>query len=290
VIARLPVGGMLGIVLLGLLALGGCSRDGTPPVSPDDPNRPLIWAADDEGGEPYVAPDPKESGKVIGFEKEIVDALAKELGRPIQWRRYSFNSLVPALLRRKDFDFAMNGLEITPDRKAKLRFSRPYYVYRQQLVARADEQRFASYEELKKVKGATVGTLEDTAAQRMLKRDGIQTEIYEDSVGPYRDLQSKRRDAVLQDWPIAVYLVKKRDDFKDSLKFVGEPIEPGLYGIAFRPEDEALAKQVDAALERIIKNGELRKILEKWELWNDDQKYLEKGSEEEILKALKLKP
>ena len=48
-----------------------------------------------------------------------------------------------------------------------MRFSHPYYVYTLQLVARADETRFETLEQCRAM-GGVVGTLEDTAAERLL--------------------------------------------------------------------------------------------------------------------------
>ena len=268
-------------LLLGFILLGGCGKP-----QADDANRPLIWAADAEGGEPYIKQDASAPGGVVGFEKELADALARELGRPIQFKQYPFNSLVPGL-DRGDFDFAMNGLEVTPDRAAKIRFSKPYYIYRQQLVVRNDEKRFSNYEELKQHKDLKVGTLEDTAAYRMLVRDGFTPKAYEDSATPFTDLEQGRLDAVVQDWPIALYLVQKKPAANSKLKLAGPPVEPGVYAIAFTTKNEALAQQIDAALERIMKSGELKKILTKWEIWNDEQAALEKGDAAAMLKSLK---
>lgn len=265
----------------------GCNK--TPnPIQSTDPARPLIWAADYEGGDPYVSLDPKNPDEVVGFEKDIADALAQELGRPIQFKEVQWEQIIPGLLTRKsDYDFGMNGIEVTEANKKNVRFTRPYYVYRQQLVGRADEKRFASYDDVKMQKELTVGTLGDSAAHKLLKADGVKVKTYTDSVSPYKDLQNGRVDAVLQDVPISIYLVQKRDEVKDKLKFIGPPVAPGVYAIAFRPADEQLAKQVDAALEKLIKSGELKKILAKWELWNDDQANLDKGDEAEVLKGLK---
>ena len=44
----------------------------------------------------------------------------------------------------------MNGLEVTPDRERKVRFSRPYYVYRLQLVAREGDDRFQNLKDLER--------------------------------------------------------------------------------------------------------------------------------------------
>src|SRR5204862_4302726 len=89
--------------------------------------RPLIWASDAEGGAPYIFKNPKNLHENIGFEVDIIHALAEELHRPIQFKQYSFQSLIPGLERGEqgDFDFAMDGLEVTPERKQQVRFSRP---------------------------------------------------------------------------------------------------------------------------------------------------------------------
>jgi polar amino acid transport system substrate-binding protein len=56
-----------------------------------------------------------------------------------------------------------------------------------------------------------------------------------------------------------------------GLKFVGQPFAEGYYGIAVRPDNQDLARDLDGALERMIESGELKRILSKWELWNPDQ-------------------
>src|SRR5262249_45952837 len=112
-----------------LLSAARCPAD-----DPKDKARPLIWAADAEGGAPYIFKDPKDPTQYLGFEKDIADALARELGRRIEFKQYEYENLIVGL-ERGDFDFAMNGLEITADRKTKVRFSRPYYIYKLQLVA-----------------------------------------------------------------------------------------------------------------------------------------------------------
>jgi len=234
---------------------------------------PLRWAADAEGGAPYIFKDPEDPAVNVGFEVDLAAELEKELGRRIVWKQYAFGSLV-AGLERGDFDFAMNGLEVTADRKDKVLFSRTYYLYKLQLVARADETRFRSLEECKTA-GGVVGTLEDTAAERLLDRQKITKKVYDSQVEPYVDLELGRIDAVLLDLPIAVYYARPRA----KLKFVGEPLASGSYAIGFRKDQEALAREFDAALARLAQRGALRRIYEKWGIWNDDQTVLFAGPE-----------
>jgi polar amino acid transport system substrate-binding protein len=240
-------------------------------------DRPLVWAADAEGGAPYIFKDPQNPQKNIGFELDLTEALAKELSRPIHFRQYEFNSIFSGL-ERGDFDFAMNGLEVTPDRKKTVRFSRPYYIYKLQLVVRADDARFQKLGDCRGRMDITVGTLEDTAAYRLLKKLGIETKVYTGQVEPYSELALGRLDGALLDLPIALYYAK--DNRK--LRFAGDPIEPGYYAIAFNPKNETLARQFDDALSRLMKKGELRRIYEKWHLWNDDQEQLLEASSDKV--------
>lgn len=235
---------------------------------------PLRWGADAEGGAPYIFKDPANPERNIGYEVDLASALARELGRPIEFKQYDFKNLVPGL-NRGDFDFAMNGLEITADRLDRVRFSKPYYVYKLQLAVRATETRLASLADCKRL-GSIVGTLEDTAAARLLDQLGISKRIYDGQVEPYQDLTLGRIDAVLFDGPIAQYYAQKSIVTLNppEVKFVGQVFGRGYYAIAFARHNEDLAKPIDAALDRLMTSGELRRILRKWNLWNASQEEL----------------
>lgn len=254
--------------LIGFALLGTARAD----------EKPLKWGADAEGGAPYIFKDPENPDQNIGFEVDLIEALSKELQREIVFEQYRYESLISGL-QRGDIDFAMNGLEITPDRREAVRFSRPYYLFQQQLVSRVDESRFANLKDIEQLKTLVVGTLEETAAERMLDDLGIEKRIYDSQLEPYQDLELGRIDAVLLDLPIAAYYAKRNP----KLKFLGAAAGDGYYAIAFPKENEALAQQFDEALGRLIERGELKRIYEKWNLWNDRQKDLETLDIEDVV-------
>lgn len=220
---------------------------------------PLRWGADAEGGAPYIFKSPEDPAKNVGIEVDLAQALARELGRSIHFRQYNYDSLLSGLARG-DIDLAMNGIEATPDRQRGFRLSRPYYTYRIQLVARAEEKRFDSLDTCKAA-GGIVGTLGDTVSSRVLEEMGIQSKVYDGQAEPYQDLELGRVDAVLLDEPIAAYYAGPNP----RLKLVGQPFREGHYVIAFRKDQEELARQVDAALDRLETQGELARIKSKWE-------------------------
>jgi len=234
----------------------------------------LKWGADADGGAPYVLQHPTRANEIIGFEKDLADALAKELGQPIHFTQYVFDSLIPGV-ERGDVDFAMNGLEVTADRKERVLISKPYYLYQQQLVVRAGEKRFRTLEECIGT-GYVIGTLGASTADRLLGEMGINKRIYEEQKGPYVDLARGQIDGVLLDLPVALYYAAPDSQLQHSqrvkgLEFAGAPFAEGQYAIFVSKENPALLTDLNAALDRLREKGELKRILQKWELWNTEQ-------------------
>lgn len=226
----------------------------------------LLWGSDAEGGAPYVFPDPKDPSRLIGFELEIAEAVAKELGVKAQLVQTAWDSLIPAL-ERGDYDMAMNGLEIIPERAKRVLFSRPYYVYTLQLMVRKDEQAIKGIRDLS---GKTVGTLAGAVAHDMLKKIGnVDVRSYS-AAWPYEDLALGRLDAVFLDTPITVYYGKP--DVR--LKYAGPPEGEGFYGIAIRKGDKDLKQVIDRVIDRMLRTGELKRMYEKWGLWDKAQSKL----------------
>ncbi len=226
----------------------------------------LLWGSDAEGGAPYVFPDPKDPSKLVGFELEIAEAVAKELGVKAQLVQTAWDSLIPGL-ERGDYDMAMNGLEIIPEREKRVLFSRPYYVYTLQLMVRKDEKDIKSIHDLS---GKRVGTLAGAVAHEMLKKIGnVDIRSYS-AAWPYEDLALGRLDAVFLDTPITVYYGKP----DARLQYAGPPEGEGFYGIALRKEDKELKKVIDTVLDRMLRTGELKRMYEKWGLWDKAQSKL----------------
>lgn len=225
----------------------------------------LGWGADLQGGEPYVYESPTQPGVIIGFEVEIADALARELGVRAKFHQNDWSNLIPSL-ERGDFDLALNGLEDTPARRARLRLSRPYFVYGETLAVRIGSKLHT----LAELSGRRIGTLNQTVAQDLLQAQHAEVVLYEGQQEPYMDLSHGRVEGVLLDHVIA----DRYGCGQPGLSCVKQDLARGTYVIGMRPSDVELATRVDAALSRLIDSGELRRILEHWRLWDARQEEL----------------
>jgi len=224
----------------------------------------LVWGADVIGGIPYAFEDPKHPGTYIGFEVDIANEIAHQLGVEPKLEIRAWDTLIPEL-QKGSFDMAMNGIEDTPDRAAIVSFSVPYFVYSQQLTVREETSGVSGLTDLK---GKTVATLSGTAAEDILRQTpGIKVVTHPEIIYSYRDLQSRRVDAVLLDSPIAAAYGASNP----KLKNVGESFAEGQYVAAFRKEDQSLRAAVNVAIESLKKNGRLKAIYEKWGILDKHQ-------------------
>ena len=225
----------------------------------------ITWGADLQGGAPYVYEDPANPKHIIGFEVDIMDALARRLGVKARMVQYNWSNLVPSL-ERGDFDVVMNGLEATADRKERLLLSDPYFVYAETLAVRSDSSARSIFE----LAGHRVGTLNQTFAYDILRMmPSVEMAVYEGNEEPYLDLEQKRTDAVLLD-----NIIADRYGCTPShpgIKCVPSDVARGTYVVGMRRGDTALASAIDDALRGMRTDGELERILRKANLWDDRQ-------------------
>ena len=213
----------------------------------------LRWGGDRQGGEPYVYEDPAHPDELRGFEVDLAAALARELGVKPRFVQNDWSTLVPSL-ERGTFDVALNGLEVTPARAGRIAFSRPYYLFAERLVTRAQDQ--PRLHDLASLRGQRVGTLASSQAWDMLLAAGAAPVPYEGVDEPFIDLEHGRTAAVLLD----DIIVDRYEPRHPALRVAGD-IGEGQYAIGVRPADRDLLVAIDGALDRIIARGELRGIL-----------------------------
>ena len=228
----------------------------------------LRWGGDAEGGSPFVEADPEHPDRLAGFDVEIAELLASELGRRPEFVQIAFTSLDQSA-RRGDFDIGLSGVEDTPARRASLAVTVPYYEFREVLTVRAvDRDRYRTLADLR---GRRVATLGGTIAYDVLlgaeRTHAIQAISYDDDVHPYSDLAIGRVDAVLLDHVLAQRAMRR----VPGLHTHGEAVAIGRYVGILPPGETALRDRVDGILRAAMRDGRLERIFRRWQVWNEDQ-------------------
>jgi polar amino acid transport system substrate-binding protein len=223
----------------------------------------LRWGSDAEGGAPFVFFDPADPAREIGFEVDLAAALAADLGVLFVRVQAPWENLLQAL-DRGDCDVVLNGFEPTADRLPLARFTRAYYLFTQQLVVRKDAG-IGSLEDCRERRVGCLGQSQSHAV--LLATKGVLPIVYDESLRSFLEVDNGRNAAVLADLPIAQALLPKFA----SLQLAGEPFAPSPYAIAVRKGEDDLRRALDASLLRLLANGELQRIYQKWGMWNAAQ-------------------
>ncbi len=231
----------------------------------------LKWGMDETGGAPYVFDQRRK-----GFEVELANYLAKELGRTSEPISGDWNKL-PELLAKGDIDIVLNGYEYS--KQFREQASVPYYIYRLALTVHKDST-IQSWDDLRKRKADgskhKVVVLTGSAAQRYMLaefKDDVELDSSDD-VSTAFDLIARKQDydATVQDNPAAVYYVQTKKDTR--LRNISERRADNFYVILTRPGDKQLRLSIDTALRNAIQSGALEEIYNRYGLWNDDQERL----------------
>ncbi len=239
----------------------------------------LQWGADYVSGAPYVFQDPSNPGQLIGFEVEIAVAMAKLMNIQQKQIEVCYSNLEQALAANQ-VDMVMNGWEKTPDRLKTELFSDPYYRYGQQIIVRKNDARFANITNptsIKVLEGYTVGTGAGYLAQTIMQGDPkIKIKAYAGNIA-FSDLVQGKVDAFFLDFPIAAYYVLGSGPGATpipQLELLGAPIYPDNYYVAFNmsnPNAKLLLPEINQAFAVLKKNGTLKQIYTKWQMWNSQQ-------------------
>ena len=228
----------------------------------------LRWGGDAEGGSPFVEADPTDPTRLTGFDVEIAEMLAAELGRSPLFIQVQFASLDPSA-HRGDFDIGLSGIEDTPARRAALAATVPYYEFREVLTVRAGET--ARFRTLADLRDRRVATLGGTIAYELLlqaeRTHGIVAVSYDDDVHPYTDLAIGRVDAVVLDHVLADRAMRRTA----GLATHPEALAIGHYIGILAPGETAMRDHIDGILVAAMSDGRLERIFRKWHVWNDDQ-------------------
>lgn len=207
---------------------------------------------------------------VLGFDKELADAIGKQLGIEMESRNAGFDGLITAL-KSKRIDVVMSGMSDTKDRQQRVDFVDYYQAGAMLIVKKGNPEGLASLADLC---GRTV------AVQRSTTQEGYAQKQSKDCVAQGHEemkilsfdretealLQVKqgRAAAGLEDYPVATYNARTSGNGGD-FEVVGEQIEAGPLGIAVAKDDTGLRDALQAALERLIADGTYSTLVDKWE-------------------------
>lgn len=217
---------------------------------------------------PMEYKDP-ESGKLIGFDVDLGNALAKELGVTLDWQESAFEQLIPSLQTGRA-DMILSGLNDRPARRETMDFI-DYLNSGVQFYTLASR---ATVNQPLDLCGKTVGTSRSTAFPAEIKtwsdancvaagKPAITVEGTSDNAAARAQLKQERFEGGAQGSETVPYAMTLEPGIYKPL---GAPFGGAQQGIAFAKADTQLRDAVLAAFKKLIADGTYASIVAKWKL------------------------
>ncbi len=202
-------------------------------------------------------------GQIIGFDLDIIKAIAKSNGDEVQIESMPFDGLIPSLLTG-NLDAIISGMTITEERQKRVAFSEGYYDSVLSIIIKTD-------------KADTYKTANDLKGQTICVQIGTTGHALADQLSPGKvkalnnepdailELSNGGCEAVINDRPVNLYYLNKA-----QLSTLTEFVDPSFkekvdkFGIAVRKDNQALVDKINAGLAKLEESGELDQIYVKW--------------------------
>jgi polar amino acid transport system substrate-binding protein len=206
---------------------------------------------------PFNYHDMENGGKVTGFDVEIGNALAKEMGLKPMPVTTPWETIIAGLQAHK-YDAIIGSMAITDKRKKAVDFTEPYYRSGAQIFVRKGNGTIRSADDLK---GKKIGVVMASTFQDVAKRYSSQIVEYTSDITALQDLPSGRIDAVITDRAVGLYAMNKMEFL---IQDVGKPLTHDDMAIAVNKGHEKLKQKLNQALKKIIANGTYERISRKY--------------------------
>lgn len=202
-----------------------------------------------------------ENGEVVGFDIDLIKAVAEEAGYDITVEHVGWDSMLVEV-ENGHADLAIAGISINEKRKQTYDFTVPYYQSSPKIIVQKDSD-IQSLEDLKeKVVAVQNGTTGQETAEKVLGEKSPNLKKMEDNNLAILELVNGGADAVVTDKPVAEEYVKNNPNA--NLKIVDIPdAELEYYGIMF-PKGSELVDDFNEALNKLFENGKYEEIFKNW--------------------------
>ena len=211
---------------------------------------------------PYKPFQYKDGTKVVGFDVDLLDLVAQDLGLEqdvvnIEWSQVTSG----AAFKAKKCDMGMGAMTITPERQAAISITAPYMDATQVLMAKKD----SGIKTLADLKGKKLGAQADTTGKKYAdenaKANGYTVIPFNDLALQTNNVKSGRVDAAINDNGVLYDYAEQNPDTEVTAEFdTGEE-----YGFAVAKDgNDALLDTVNEVLEKAKSDGTYEKIFRKY--------------------------
>lgn len=238
------------VLALGMCTMAGCGGGNDVLIAGTEPTYPPFESAD-------------EDGNIIGFDVDLLNAIAEDQGFEVEFQAFEFDGLISAL-QAGNCDIIAAAMNVTPDRAEKVDFCDTYFASAKTILVQKDNNDIASVDDLTKDMkvAAQIGTSEADYVQQLADEGKIkEAVVLNQTTQCIMQLQNGDVQAVMMDKPVAeVYLAKNAD----TIKMLDATVDPADMAFAVKKGNSDLQDKINAGLKNVVDSGKYDELVKKW--------------------------
>lgn len=197
-----------------------------------------------------------EDGGLTGYDIEVARAIAGRLGVEAAFAEGEWDGLF-AGLDSKRYDAVANGVDVTEERAKKYDFTEPYAYNRTVIIARGDDDRIASFEDL--AGKTTANTISSTYAQ-VAEEYGATAQGVDDLMQTIELLEAGRIDATLNAEVVFYDYLAQHPDANLKIAAVHEEATDVSIPVRKGAETASLLEAMNEAISGLREDGVLAEL------------------------------
>ena len=273
----------LALTATAALALTGCTTNTEGPEDTGEPRNEVSLETDEEiaalvpaairdkgvlvvGTNPPYAPNEfkNEQGEIVGFDMDVMTAVAQLMGLEVEFRESDFEKIIPAI-EGDTMDMGASSFTVNDERLKTVDFVTYFEAGIQWASAAGSEIDPDDACGLNvAVQRTTVSDQEDVPARSeacvAAGKPPIEKVQFDSQDEASTAVALGKVDAMSADSPISAYAVKQSDG---KMQLAGDVFDAAPYGWPVRKGSE-LTAALEAAADKLIETGDFEKIAQNW--------------------------
>lgn len=263
------------LAFAGALALTGCGNSGAPADS--------AGSADASGSDTmqlvtdgtltigtsaeYEPFEYMEDGEYKGFDLELAQAIADDLGLELKIENVDFDTIVPGVASGTKYDMGIAAITATPEREKEVGFTDSYYMDDQAIVTMADNTEITgdNYADALNAEGVKIAVQSGSTAEAFAKENFPNAELvpFKNATDCFAAVQSSQANALVTNRSVAAQLVATSFSNEQVIKQISTGEE---YAIAVNKDNTALLDALNDSIDKLTEDGTVDELMTKYNI------------------------
>lgn len=208
-----------------------------------------------------------EDGEYKGFDLELAQAIADDLGLELKIENVDFDTIVPGVASGTKYDMGIAAITATPEREKEVGFTDSYYMDDQAIVTMADNIEITgdNYADALNAEGMKIAVQSGSTAEAFAKENFPNAELvpFKNATDCFAAVQSSQANALVTNRSVAAQLVATSFSNEQVIKQISTGEE---YAIAVNKDNTALLDALNDSIAKLTEDGTVDELMTKYNI------------------------